>query len=96
MTDRDAALFALYLAHYRPMLKLATLLVRRPAAAEQVVQDAFTGLWAAWPRLRDNDKALMYLRQAVVNRSRSVLRHVRVTLGSNQRPPPWSGQCSCY
>jgi len=75
MTDRDAALFALYLAHYRPMLKLATLLVRRPATAEQVVQDAFTGLWTAWPRLRDNSKARTYLRQAVVNRSRSVLRH---------------------
>jgi DNA-directed RNA polymerase specialized sigma24 family protein len=78
MTDRenrDAALFALYEAHYRPMLELATLLVRRPAAAEQVVQDAFTGLWVAWPRLQDNEKALTYLRQCVVNRARSVLRH---------------------
>ena len=29
----------------------------------------------AWRRLRDTDKALAYLRQSVVNRSRSVLRH---------------------
>jgi hypothetical protein len=28
-----------------------------------------------WQRLRDTDSALAYLRQAVVNRSRSVLRH---------------------
>ena len=81
MTDRenrDAALFALYLAHYRPMLELATLLVRRPATAEQVVQDAFTGLWAAWPRLPDDDgERLSYLRTCVENRARSVLRHCR-------------------
>jgi DNA-directed RNA polymerase specialized sigma24 family protein len=77
MTDRDAALFALYLAHYRRMLELATGLVRRPATAEQIVQDAFTALWAAWPRLRDNDKALSYLRKCVENRARSVLRHCR-------------------
>ncbi len=75
--NRDVALFALYEARYRPMLELATGFVRRPATAEQIVQDAFTGLWAAWPRLRDNDKALSYLRQCVVNRARSVLRHCR-------------------
>ena len=77
MTDRDAALFALYLAQYRPMLDLATGFVRRPSTAEQIVQDAFTGLWAAWPRLRDNDKALSHLRRCVENRARSVLRHRR-------------------
>lgn len=30
---------------------------------------------ARWSRLREPDKALAYLRQAVVNRSRSALRH---------------------
>ena len=43
--------------------------------AEDVVQDAFVAMRAAWPRLGDTEKALAYLRQAVVNRSRSVLRH---------------------
>jgi DNA-directed RNA polymerase specialized sigma24 family protein len=68
---------ALYDAHYRSLLGLATGLVRRPATAEQIVQDSFTALQAAWPGLQDNEKALTYLRQCVVNRSRSVLRHCR-------------------
>ena len=43
--------------------------------AEEVVQDAFVAMHDRWRRLRDPDLALAYLRQAVVNRSRSVLRH---------------------
>jgi len=41
-----------------------------------------------WDRLGDTEKALAYLRQAVVNRSRSVLRH-RTVAGKNlpQAPP---------
>ena len=33
----------------------------------------------SWRRLADRDRALSYLRQSVVNRSRSVLRHRAVT-----------------
>ena len=51
------------------------LLVRDQGMAEEVVQDAFVAVHARWSRLRDPDKALAYLRQAVVNRSRSALRH---------------------
>jgi RNA polymerase sigma factor (sigma-70 family) len=41
-----------------------------------------------WPRLRDADKALAYLRQAVVNRSLSVLRHRTVAGPGLQKAPP--------
>jgi len=51
------------------------MLVRDTPTAEEAVQDAFVAIRGAWPRLGDADKALAYLRQAVVNRSRSVLRH---------------------
>ena len=47
-------------------------------------------LWrmhSGWRRLRDSDKALSYLRQSVVNRSRSVLRH-RVVVDKNAPKPP--------
>lgn len=73
--DADEAVTALYGAHYRSLVRLAVLLVRDVASAEEVVQDAFVALHGAWRRLRDPDKALAYLRQSVVNRSRSVLRH---------------------
>jgi|SRR5580658_1043485 RNA polymerase sigma-70 factor (sigma-E family) len=71
----DAAITELYCAHYRPLVRLAALLVHDVATAEEVVQDSFVALHAGLHRLRDHEKALAYLRAAVVNRSRSVLRH---------------------
>ena len=75
--DRDAihAAAALYVTHYRSLVRLAVLLVRDAATAEEVVQDAFVAMHANWRRLKDSGKALPYLRQCVVNKSRSVLRH---------------------
>lgn len=74
-TDADAAVEQLYAAHWRQLVRLSVLLVHDQAAAEDVVQDAFVAMHGTWSRLRDPDKALAYLRQAVVNRSRSALRH---------------------
>lgn len=70
----DEALVLLYRAHYRELVRLATLLLRNQESAEEVVQDAFVAMHGSWRRLRDPDKALPYLRQTVVNRSRSALR----------------------
>jgi RNA polymerase sigma-70 factor (sigma-E family) len=50
------------------------------------VQDSFIAMHDAWRRLRDTEKALSYLRQSVVNRSRSVLRH-RVVVDKNAPKP---------
>ena len=71
----DEALEQLYAAHWRRLVRLATLLVRDVGTAEEVVQDAFVAVHGRWSRLRTPEAALPYLRQAVVNRSRSVLRH---------------------
>lgn len=85
--DADSAIVALYGEHYRPLVRLAALLVHDVATAEEVVQDSFIALHAGLHRLRDKDKALAYLRAAVVNRSRSVLRH-RVVVDRNAPEPP--------
>ncbi len=86
--DADRAVAELYSLHYRPLVQLAVLLVRDQATAEEVVQDAFAAMHGGWRRLRDTDKALAYLRQSVVNRSWSVLRH-RTAAGRNlQQAPP--------
>jgi RNA polymerase sigma-70 factor (sigma-E family) len=86
--DADRAVAQLYVLHYRPLVRLAALLVRDAVIAEEVVQDAFAAMRAGWQRLGDAEKALAYLRQAVVNRSRSVLRHRTVTGGNPQQAPP--------
>ena len=86
--DADRAVTVLYAAHYRSLVRLAALLLRDMATAEEVVQDSFVAMHDGWRRLRDNDKALSYLRQSVVNRSRSVLRHRMVVDKNAPKPPP--------
>jgi RNA polymerase sigma-70 factor (sigma-E family) len=82
---RQDALTELYLRHYAPTVRLAVLLTGDQQTAEDVVQDAFAAMYLAWDRLRSPHAAL---RAAVVNKSRSVLRH-RVVVDKNmQQAPP--------
>jgi RNA polymerase sigma-70 factor (sigma-E family) len=85
--DADEALVALYTLHYRRLVRLATLLLHDPGAAEEVVQDAFVALHGRWHRLRDAERADAYLRQAVVNGARSRLRHLKVVDAHRPLPP---------
>ena len=86
--DAAGAAAALYIAYYRPLVRLAALLVHDRATAEEVVQDSFVAMHANWARLRAGGKASSYLRQCVVNRSRSVLRHRVVVDRKVLQPPP--------
>jgi RNA polymerase sigma-70 factor (sigma-E family) len=86
--EADRAVTELYAAHYRSLVRLAALLVRDIATAEEVVQDSFVAVHGGWRRLRDSEKALSYLRQSVVNRSRSVLRHRVVVDRNSPKPSP--------
>jgi RNA polymerase sigma-70 factor (sigma-E family) len=76
--DADEAVEQLYAAHWRQLVRLSVLLVHDVGTAEEIVQDAFVAMHGRWSRLREPEHALAYLRQAVVNRSRSALRHRRV------------------
>jgi RNA polymerase sigma-70 factor (sigma-E family) len=67
----------LYSDHRMRLIRLAVLLVDDPQTAEDVVQEAFAGLHRHWSGLRDEAAAIGYLRTAVVNGSRSVLRRRR-------------------
>ena len=85
--DADRAVTELYSTHYRSLVRLAALLIRDVATAEEVVQDSFVAMHSGWRRPCDSDKALSYLRRSVVNRSRSVLRHRVVADGNAPEPP---------
>jgi len=71
----DQAVIATYRKHYGSLVRQAALLVRDLPTAEDVVQDSFIAMHTTGPPLENGAKALAYLRQCVVNRSRSVLRH---------------------
>lgn len=83
--DAPLRLEDLYRQQQMRMVRLAILLVDDPATAEDVVQEAFTGLYRNWAQLRDAKAAVGYLRTAVVNGSRSVLRR-RKTAREYQPP----------
>ncbi|WP_420824852.1 SigE family RNA polymerase sigma factor [Streptomyces coryli] len=67
-----------YRLHYRSLLGLAALLLDDTASCEDVVQEAFIRVHSARKRVKDPEKTLAYLRQTVVNLSRSALRR-RIT-----------------
>ena len=81
----DDALAHLYQQHSRWLLGLVEALVGDRATAEDVVQEAFIRLHRAWPRLRDRDRAVGYLRVTALNVARSGFR--RRLVASRYRPP---------
>ncbi|GHH27658.1 SigE family RNA polymerase sigma factor [Streptomyces rubradiris] len=77
-----------YRAHYRSLLGLAALLLDDTASCEDVVQEAFIRVHSARRRVRDPEKTLAYLRQTVVNLSRSTLRRRILGLKLLSKPMP--------
>ena len=69
-----AAVTELYAAHALGLIRLAHIMLGDRQTAEDVVQDAFLGLYRRWQYLRDPAKALGYLRSSVLNGCRSELR----------------------
>ena len=65
---------ALYQAHALGLLRLAVIMLGERQAAEDVVQDAFLGLFRRWGALNDPERALAYVRSSVFNGCRTVLR----------------------
>jgi RNA polymerase sigma-70 factor (sigma-E family) len=86
--DASEVVTEIYTLHYNQLVRLAVMLVHDVQTAEEVVQDAFEAMHLAWRRLRDTEKALSYLRQAIVNKSRSVLRHRKVVEMHAPKPAP--------
>jgi RNA polymerase sigma factor (sigma-70 family) len=73
-TDADTAVTALYAEHALGLTRLAHVMLGDRPAAEDVVHDAFAGLYRNWHRLEDQARAQAYLRTSVLNGCRTVLR----------------------
>src|ERR1700733_13135009 len=68
---------ALYRSHALGLPRLAFIILGDRQAAEDVVQEAFCGLYRAWDRLPDHGNVHGYLRVSVLNGCRSALRRSR-------------------
>jgi RNA polymerase sigma-70 factor (sigma-E family) len=73
--EADLAITAMYDTEYRSLVRMSALLLGDVGSAEEIVQDSFIAVHAAWHGLHDIDKGTHYLRRTVMNRSRSLLRH---------------------
>lgn len=85
---RTDAVTALFRVHHRRLVGLASLLVDDRETAEDVVQEAFAGLYRRWRHLRDTDAAVAYLNRTVVNGGRDQLRHGRRVTAARLRLVP--------
>jgi RNA polymerase sigma-70 factor (sigma-E family) len=68
------AVGALYQASAVSLIRLAYVMLGDRPTAEDVVQEAFCGLYRRWDRLAEADSAQYYVRASVLNGCRSVLR----------------------
>src|ERR1700722_8604979 len=66
-SDATAGVTALYQAHAVGLIRLAIVMLGDRGAAEDVVQDAFLGLYRHWDRLPDPGDALTYVPSAGVH-----------------------------
>ena len=74
VSTAEGAVSALYEAHALGMIRLAHIMLGDRQSAEDVVQEAFCGLYRRWSHLTDPGSAVHYVRSAVLNHCRSVLR----------------------
>ena len=72
--DAAASVTALYAEHALGLVRLAVVVTGDRGAAEDIVQDAFLGLYRRWDRLPDMTAPLAYLRVSVMNGCRTLLR----------------------
>ena len=91
--DAELGVTALYGAHAVAMIRIALIMLGDRAAAEDVVQDAFFGLYRRWSRLADPANALTYVRSAVLNGCRTRCGGGRGATGGTA-PPRGPGRTS--
>jgi RNA polymerase sigma-70 factor (sigma-E family) len=89
----------LYRTQSLALIRFALMLTGDQATAEDVVQEAFLGLYRSWARISDPDNPLPYLRTAVLNAARSALRArrrnwARVLRSVSYDPPVWSAEAA--
>ena len=85
--DAEAAVTALYEASALGLIRMAYVMLGDLPSAEDVVQEAFYGLYRRWDRLADTAGATYYVRTSVLNGCRSALRRRAVRRGFLQHGP---------
>lgn len=86
--DADTALTQLYTLHYQGLVRMAAMLLDDRSTSEEVVQDAYVKMHAAWRRIKEPEAATAYLRTTVINLARSRMRRRQVAQKHAPKPLP--------
>jgi RNA polymerase sigma-70 factor (sigma-E family) len=89
----EAGVDSLYRAQATRLIRLAYIMLGDRPAAEDVIQDAFCGLYRHWDQLASQAGALSYVRSSVLNGCRTVLRRrALVRRATTYQPPAGSAE----
>lgn len=78
MSNRDREFREFFDAEFRPLRRLAYLLVGDWGEAEDLAQEAMVRTYRAWSRITERERPAAYARTVLVNRHRSLLRRAKV------------------
>jgi len=81
--ERDVRLARLFDAHYAALCRLAYVILGDAHLAEEMVMEALLNTFTGWRRIRDLERADVYLRRAVVNLCRSRIRRKAIEMRVN-------------
>ena len=87
VAEREADLADLFDRHYDALRRLAYVLLRDVATAEEVAMEAFARVLTVWGRVRQMDAPELYLRKIVVNLCRSRWRRLQMEWKANRVAP---------
>ena len=87
----EVTVTALYQAHALRLIRLAHIMVGDRGSAEDIVQEAFCGLYRRWGQLSDSSNAQRYLHSSVLNGCRSALRRKLTRRTSPSAEPSLAG-----
>jgi RNA polymerase sigma-70 factor (sigma-E family) len=92
--DREGAITRLYREQWAGMVRLSLLMLGDRPSAEDAVQESFAAMYRRWDKIKDGARVEAYLRSAVLNTSRSVLRRRKLALLHRGQPEPavWSAE----
>ena len=95
--DRDQQIAAIYDQHYGHLCELAYMIMGDRYLAEEIVMEALMKTYTGWGRIREKDKAPVYLKRAVINLCRTKIRRKMIERRANavaiateeRREPDW-------
>jgi RNA polymerase sigma-70 factor (sigma-E family) len=89
LQDRDRKISALFSQHYDRLCGLAAVILGDADLAEEIVMEAIAKTFTGWNRIRNQERADIYVRRAVVNLCRSRIRRRMIERRVNQTVQGW-------